>query len=76
MDLTLILVVLGGLVALAVGGYLYARSRSPEGEAYHHFICPGCRRRLRYHAKQAGHKGECSNCGHQLTFPSTSEAID
>lgn len=69
-----VLLVLGA----AVAAYLLARSGSGKAreEAYCHFRCPNCRRRLRYHARQAGHAGSCSHCGHALTFPPASESID
>jgi transcription initiation factor IIE alpha subunit len=76
MDAALILLVLGGIVALAVVGYLWVRSRALEDESFYHFLCPGCRHRLRYQARQVGHRGKCSHCGKLLTFPPTSESID
>lgn len=76
MNATLILLVLGGGAALAIGAYLFMRSRRPEEHQYRHFLCPGCHHRLRYEARQAGHRGECSGCGHVLTFPPVSQSID
>jgi hypothetical protein len=76
------LVALAGALAvlvLAGGGYLLARRRGQrraEGEAYLHFRCPGCRRRLRFQARQAGHRGECSHCGHNVVFPRAGQSID
>lgn len=65
------------VVALGVGAYLFVRSRSGSGEeVYLHFRCPGCKRRIRFRAKQAGHSGQCSHCGNKLTFPSSSSATD
>ncbi len=67
-------------VALAGGGYyLLTRRRGQRHErreAFLHFRCPGCKRRLRFRAAQAGHRGECSNCGKALTFPRADQAID
>lgn len=63
--------------ALACGlAYWLARSRwlGQQSAAYHHFRCPSCQRRLRFLARQAGHKGECSNCGKPVTFPPVSES--
>jgi primosomal protein N' len=69
--------VAGAVAALAAGVYLLLRRRGRRQEAaYHHFRCPGCRRRLRFHSGQAGHKGECSHCGRALTFPPASQSID
>jgi hypothetical protein len=64
------------VLVLAVGAFLFVRSRGPVEEEYYHFRCPGCRRRLRYRAKQIGHKGQCSHCGRDLVFPHTSESVD
>ncbi len=76
MDTTLLLIVLVVVLVLAVGVFLFLRGRSPREEAYSHFRCPKCRRRLRYLRRQVGRKGQCSNCGQPLTFPPLSEAID
>jgi hypothetical protein len=55
---------------LAVVGYFWLRGRqAPKDEVAYHFICPSCKRRLRYYAKQAGHSGQCPRCRHTLTFP-------
>jgi transcription initiation factor IIE alpha subunit len=76
MDTTLVLVIVGVLAALAVGVFLFLRRRSPEEEAFSHFRCPRCRRRLRYTSRQVGHKGKCSNCGGDVIFPPLSQSID
>jgi transcription initiation factor IIE alpha subunit len=76
MDITLILVALGVLAALAVGVFLYLRGQGEKEELTYHFRCPKCHRRLRYQARQAGHKGQCSNCGNEVTFPHSSQSID
>ena len=75
MNTTLFLIVLGVLVALAAGGYLSLRSLSPADTPVLHFLCPGCRQRLRFRAGQSGHKGKCSACGHLLSFPPASQSI-
>jgi predicted RNA-binding Zn-ribbon protein involved in translation (DUF1610 family) len=63
------------LVVLAGGGgFLFFRSRTPKEEPYFHFKCPGCGRKLRYRAKQAGHSGQCRNCNQKLTFPTPTPA--
>ena len=71
-------VIAGAVVALVAGAYLLLR-RSGRREAaatYYHFRCPGCRRRLRYQSRQAGHRGQCSHCGRAVTFPPASQSID
>jgi hypothetical protein len=70
-----------GLVALAAagGGYLLVRRKGrlrAEAAAFLHFRCPGCKRRLRFLARQAGHRGECSHCGHHVVFPCADQSID
>jgi len=69
MTTTDVLLVLGGVAVVAVVAWVYLRGRTPTEEPFYHFRCPGCRRRLRYRARQVGHKGECSHCGRGLTFP-------
>jgi hypothetical protein len=72
-------VIAGVAAALAAGAYLLLRRggrRREEAGAYHHFRCPGCRRRLRYQSRQAGHRGQCSHCGRAVTFPPASQSID
>jgi DNA-directed RNA polymerase subunit RPC12/RpoP len=78
MDDPLIWLVGAGVVAaLAVGAYLFVRSRrTPRAEPYLHFRCPVCKRRIRFRASQAGHNGRCSHCGGKLTFPPASQSID
>jgi transcription initiation factor IIE alpha subunit len=76
MDITLIFVALGAIAALAVGVFVFLRGRVKKEDPVYHFRCPKCRRRLRYHARQAGHKGKCSNCGNDVTFPHSSQSID
>jgi hypothetical protein len=75
-DPMILIVVLVVVVAAAVGGFLFWRGRAPKDEGFYHFRCPSCRRRLRYQARQVGHKGKCSNCGKDVTFPHTSQSID
>ena len=64
-------VVLAAVVLLLAAGAYFALRHRPaptDGQAYH-FECPGCGRRLRYHARQAGHTGQCPRCRKHLTFP-------
>jgi predicted RNA-binding Zn-ribbon protein involved in translation (DUF1610 family) len=75
MDTTVVLIALAVAAAAAVGVYVFLRGRSQQEEVYSHFRCPKCRRRLRYHTRQVGHKGECSNCGNEVIFPPISESI-
>ena len=73
---TPVLIILGAILVLAIGVWLYLRAKKPKQEAYAHFKCPGCRRRLRYKRQQVGHKGECSNCGRALIFPPISDTTN
>jgi hypothetical protein len=61
------------LMLVATGGGLYlglARRRAvPAEPPYNYFRCPGCKRRLRYLASRAGHRGACPTCHRDLTFP-------
>jgi hypothetical protein len=75
MSTTAVILACLGAVALAVLGAFLLRRRKAEAP-FHHFRCPGCRRRLRYRTKQVGHAGSCSHCGRNLTFPPVSESID
>ena len=66
-------------LALAVCGlafWLVRRGRREAEAVVYHFRCPKCRRRLRFQSRQVGHKGECSNCGHAVTFPPVSKSVD
>jgi hypothetical protein len=79
MDATVLLVLAGG--ALAVAGIcltlvILRRQRREREQEVHHFRCPGCQRRLRFYLRQVGHSGKCSYCGHKLTFPPVSQALD
>ncbi len=54
----------------AVYGYRFFRSRAAAADdPIMHFNCPGCKRRLGYRARQAGHKGMCPRCRINLIFP-------
>jgi hypothetical protein len=74
--------VLLGILLLALAGagsvllVRWRRQQRAKGEEFLHFRCPGCQRRLRYRARQAGNRGECSHCGHGITFPPGSRSID
>jgi len=73
---TSVLVVLGAALALAAAAWASRRLRAPRAELFRHFRCPGCRRRLRYRARQVGHAGQCSRCGGRIVFPPLTEATD
>ena len=38
-------------------------------EVVHHFRCPSCKRKLKYFARQVGHKGMCGSCREHFVFP-------
>ncbi len=67
---------LGAVVAAGAWLWLRRRGHRPLEEPYYHFLCPGCRRRLRYRARQAGNQGQCSRCGKSFRFPAVADAID
>ena len=76
MDTTILLVVVGVVIVLAFGVFLFLKGRPKKEEPYSHFRCRNCRRRLRYLKRQVGHKGKCSNCGKELIFPPLSQSVD
>jgi hypothetical protein len=71
-------IIAGVVVVVGVGAFLVVKimRSGPKVEEYLHFRCPGCKRRIRFRGRQAGHAGECSNCGKKLTFPHASQASD
>jgi hypothetical protein len=75
MDLEEIPWVLIVFLLLAAGGLgwagysFYQRSQAAKLEGLAYFNCPGCRRKIKYRMRQAGHRGQCSNCKSALTFP-------
>ena len=74
--IVVLFVILGVAAVAAVGVVVYLRGRPKAEEAYYHFRCPKCRRRLRYHVRQVGHNGECSNCGSKVVFPPVAQSVD
>lgn len=72
----IVLVALIVVVGAAVGGYLFLKRPQGDPQAFHHFRCPACRRRLRFQQRQVGHQGQCSNCGKPVIFPPVSQSID
>jgi hypothetical protein len=70
MDLTIWIAVGVGVLVLAGIGFVVLRvNRRPKEEPVLHFNCPGCRQRLSYRARQAGHKGQCPRCKRAINFP-------
>jgi hypothetical protein len=74
---TTVIVITGGAAVLVAGAFVaWTRLRGTPEEPTYHFRCPGCKRRLRYRARQVGHKGACSNCNRTLVFPPVSQAVE
>lgn len=71
------LLILGAAIlgAAGVGGYLFFRPRQAAEEAYYHFQCPKCQRKLRYRMSKAGHQGMCPRCRTPCTFPMQSSSF-
>ena len=69
MDPTVI-ILLGIPIALVgvIAFYLF-RHRKPRTEEAIYFRCPSCGRKLKYFARQAGHRGMCAGCKGLLVFP-------
>jgi hypothetical protein len=67
--------ILIGLFVALVGAHLVimlrSHKRGAKEEPVCYFKCPGCKRKLRYPARQAGHVGRCPTCHKHLLFPST-----
>jgi len=61
--------IVGTPVLVGVALFLFMRSRRPKEVELLYFRCPGCKRRLKYHPRQIGHKGMCANCKEQFIFP-------
>ena len=76
MDTSVVVVSLVVVLVLAVGGYLFLHRRPREDDSFYHFRCARCKRRLRYLARQVGHKGKCSNCGGDVLFPPVSQSVE
>ena len=56
-------------LGLVAGVIVLLRKRGPREQEALYMRCPGCKRRLKYYPRQVGHKGACSNCKEQFTFP-------
>jgi LPXTG-motif cell wall-anchored protein len=63
------ILLIGIPVLVGIGVFVFLRARKPKQEAIHYFRCPSCKRKLRYYARQAGHRGMCNSCKEPLTFP-------
>jgi hypothetical protein len=58
------------VMAVGVGLFFFLRIQTEKKEEeYYHFRCPGCKHKLKYLARQVGHRGMCGNCKEQFTFP-------
>jgi LPXTG-motif cell wall-anchored protein len=68
-DVTTWILMIGIPAGLGVGAFLFVRSRKPKEEPVHYFRCPSCKRKLKYLARQAGHKGMCGTCKEKFVFP-------
>ncbi len=70
-----IMLVLGAGLA---GAWLLLRWRGqrPKEEPYYHVLCPNCKKRLRFRARQSGKGSRCPRCNKDLILPPLSEAID
>ena len=69
LDIT-VWIILGIVVFLvAAGAFFVMRLRKSGEDLVYYFRCPGCKRKLRYYARQVGHKGRCGNCKEPLVFP-------
>jgi hypothetical protein len=77
MDLEL-LVLLGGVSACALAGYVWLRSRPPEQAASLSASlsarCPRCSQKVRYPASRAGRASVCPQCRRNWTLPAAAEA--
>lgn len=69
MDLTTIIITLLVIGMIAGGAFWYLRSQPGKEEPSYYFKCPGCKQKLKYRARQAGHEGMCPRCSQRLTFP-------
>ena len=59
-----------GVLAVAVAaGYRFLRPKKVGEEPTFYFRCTGCRRKLRYRARQIGNPGKCPTCKQSLVFP-------
>jgi len=68
------ILIVGIPVFIGIGAFLFSRRRGPKEEPALYFRCPGCKRRLKYFARQVGHKGMCANCKEQFIFPQVAPA--
>jgi hypothetical protein len=69
MDPTLIVVAVGGALAVAAVAFLMLRRKGPKEDKQFHYNCPHCKRRLRYRASQVGRRATCPLCRKEITFP-------
>jgi hypothetical protein len=69
LDTTTWIILLSILILLVGGVVFFLRGRRSAEPEFYYFRCPACKRKLRYLARQAGHKGMCNSCKGQFTFP-------
>ena len=70
--MSVIPVILLSIVAILIcaNAFVYWRRRPAKvQEPIYHFQCPGCRRKLRYRARQVGNQGMCPRCRQRWVFP-------
>jgi hypothetical protein len=60
-------------VAGGVGYFVWKQMRKPKEQPVFYYHCE-CKRKLRYEARQANHKGICPVCRRQFTFPAVAVA--
>jgi hypothetical protein len=66
--IAIVLVVAGG-----GGFFVWKRMQKPKEAPVFYYHCE-CKRKLRYEARQANHKGICPVCRRQFTFPAVAVA--
>jgi hypothetical protein len=59
-----------GLAALGGGAWFFLfRNKGPQVEPNYYYRCEGCKRKLKYTAKQVKRKGMCPMCKRTFIFP-------
>jgi hypothetical protein len=58
-------------VVILLGGvaWFFLRPKAVKEEPIYYYRCEGCRRKLKYLARQANNKGMCPMCKRQFVFP-------
>ena len=65
-----VVVVVGGLVAVAALVFWLERRGRSTGEVFYRTNCPACRQKLRFPERQAGHPAACPRCKKLYALPS------